>query len=180
LFTTGFVKFRQNSQFDPTEVYVSLQGLQSRGTKLAIHEFPRRQKLRAQENLCTAPLIGEMFDLLRGARSAVPIKNISASTQDQVGIGDLSSKVVGLNLTGNDTMDIEFLDENLPLFGSLSVIGRSVALYGVNNSRWLCSNVLPDGDVIMAKVQLFYSLGESNWHPVDMTITRYYHHYQKY
>lgn len=151
----GVIKFRQASHFDSTEVYVNIKGLASEATNVLIHQFPRRQRILAKEDLCTAQLVGNIYNPLETKQSAV---NSSTATQDELPIGDLSAKYG--NLTGKDMLEEEYFDSNLPLFGPLSVVGRSVMIYKSNGSRWMCSNIWSNGDAIIARVRLYYTVGK--------------------
>ncbi|GAV05942.1 SOD_CuZN8 [Ramazzottius varieornatus] len=155
----GTIKFRQSSSFDPTEIYISMKNLNGQATAIAVHDFPRRQRLKADEELCSATEVGEMYDPLKGARSSVPVDNSTSYTQDQVAIGDLTAKNRNFTLVGTDSIELEHQDDYLPLFGGLSIIGRSIVVYGANKTRLMCGNIYSEGSLVSAKVSLYYTVG---------------------
>ncbi|XP_055337780.1 uncharacterized protein LOC129587863 [Paramacrobiotus metropolitanus] len=153
----GLLKFVQVSPLDPTEVYINLTGLASRANSYQLHQFPRRQRIKRNEDLCVAAHIGNLYDPFRAAYNLGLTVNVS--TVDQWPVGDLSGRHG--NLSGVDSYDAAYVDENLPLFGSLSIIGRTLVIYNnsVNGSRWMCSSVWSRGETVTARVRFFYTVG---------------------
>ena len=49
-----------------------------------------------------------------------------------------------------------FVDMNLPLFGSNSIIGRSVVIDSAEGLHWICASIGYSGPVITAEANFFY------------------------
>ncbi|GBP28787.1 hypothetical protein EVAR_19831_1 [Eumeta japonica] len=62
-------------------------------------------------------------------------------------VGDLSARLGTISIGGKRQM---FMDSNLPLEGTVNVMGRSVVIMGPNRSpeRFACANIEPDKDII--------------------------------
>eukprot|EP00794_Sanderia_malayensis_P005506 gene5506-6191_t len=70
-------------------------------------------------------------------------------------LGDLSAKQAKYNIGAGKKY---FVDPNTPLFGSMSVIGRSVTFHTENAGapRLACADVIPDSIAAVAKIEFSY------------------------
>ena len=142
----GTIHFYQRSPYDTTVVQMTMNNLRSMAGGYHIHKWPVPMKLTPLDNVCDGQSIGGHFDFPRE-------KPISPSSQrgtnDQYEIGDLSGKY-GM-LTGQDSFRGEFRDNNLPLFGKYSVIGRSFTIHRLyKDERWVCATIKPISRVTKA------------------------------
>ncbi|XP_050440615.1 uncharacterized protein LOC126845769 [Adelges cooleyi] len=122
--------FWQRSPFEITHIYTKAETNQI-NVALRLHEMPpipKTYKMPLDQNVnCLG--IGNIYNPT-GKTFPAPIERI---TQDEYAIGDLSGKY---NYDGSSW------DLFLPLFGTRSVIHRSLALYKDNNI-WTCTTLLP-------------------------------------
>lgn len=68
-------------------------------------------------------------------------------------VGDVSFRTGTIDLGGDPKV---FYDENFPLEGVQSALGRSIVIFGpkFSNERYACANIQPDHDIIKyAKIQ---------------------------
>ena len=77
-------------------------------------------------------------------------------THDQFELGDLSGKH-GL-LTEVDTLEATVTDYNLPIFGTQSIVGRSIVIKKVDGTPWICGNLRNLRKVIRAAVVFRYPI----------------------
>jgi len=135
---TGEVVFTQENPSEPVDIQVNLMGLDQfpDSYRWSIHDFPVRADLLSNFP-CTNAKLGNVY-------------NSDNSTSNCVGnpascaAGDLTSKL-GL-LRGDVEMQI-FTDPNLDLFGSQSVVGRSLVIdkgTGMDGS-FICANIELNG-----------------------------------
>lgn len=136
---TGTINFYQRSPYDTTIVQISLSNLRGLAGGYHIHKWPVPMKLTALDNVCDAQSISGHFDFPRDKPRSPPP---GRGTADQYEIGDLSGKY-GL-LTGQDSFNGQFRDDNLPLYGRYSVIGRSLTIHkSYKDERWVCATIEP-------------------------------------
>jgi Cu/Zn superoxide dismutase len=130
---SGSVRFYQLSPYDPTQVTVTLRGLQQRFNGYHVHEYPVGPPSLGFPDKC-----GEAFT--GGHWNPTAISN-PGRTSDQFEIGDLSGKFGGLS--GLDEISADYTDPNVPLFGPFSVIGRSIVIHldDRNGTRSVCSDI---------------------------------------
>ena len=131
---TGQIAFKQSSPFSPTTVRVELSGLSSRADGYHVHEFPVDEALQGSSK-CTAA--GGHFNPRNVVRNTS-----SPTTLDAYEIGDLSGKFGGL--LDQDAINSTYSDPYLPLFGTESIVGRSIVIHYPNGDRWLCANIIYD------------------------------------
>jgi Cu/Zn superoxide dismutase len=148
----GFFRFSQRYILDPTVVTISLNNLMGRGKWYHIHEFPVLPKLSENDDQCSDFNIGHRFDPLGITSSPVPGKG----TNDQYEIGDLSGKYGPLPDSVSEHYLAVFVDMNLPLFGSNSIIGRSVVIDTQEGKHWICASIGYPDDVITSEAKFFY------------------------
>ena len=132
----GQIVFEQLSPFSPTVVKIKLSGLSFKAEDYHVHEFPVDETIQGRSK-CTAA--GGHFNPTNITRNSS-----SPTTLDAYEIGDLSGKS-SLVLTGINKLDYRYMDPYLPLFGTDSIVGRSIVIHDVNGDRWLCANILYDG-----------------------------------
>lgn len=149
----GFFRFSQRYILDPTVVTISLTNLMGRGKWYHIHEFPVIPKLSSSDQQCSDFNVGQRFNPLGVTTSQPPGKG----TNDQYEIGDLSGKYGSLPESVTEHYLAVFVDMNLPLFGSNSVIGRSVVIDSAEGSmHWICATIGYPDSVITAEAKFFY------------------------
>ena len=128
---TGSIRFYQRSPYDPTQVFVNLNGLQSRTAGYHVHEYPVGPGTSPQR--CSNRYTG-------GHLNPTGI-TVFGTTSDQFEVGDLSSKFG--SLSGMNNINSEYVDPNIPLFGPFSILDRSVVLHedDADGTRFICSNI---------------------------------------
>ena len=130
---SGSVQFYQRSPYDPTQVSVTLRGLQRRFNGYHVHEYPTGPSSLGSPDKCSAMFTGGHWN-----PTAI---STPGRTSDQFEIGDLSGKFGGLS--GLDEISANYSDPNVPLFGPFSVIGRSIVIHldDQGGTRSLCSDI---------------------------------------
>ena len=130
----GSISFSQLSPYDMTSVKVSLQGLQGMAGGYHVHVYPVRPEGIGSERCAAAD----------GHWNPTGItyepNNTRQLTSDEYEIGDLSGKFGSFG--GLNTVTETYFDPNIPLFGTYSIVGRSVVIHrSVDGSRWTCGNI---------------------------------------
>ncbi|KAL4640195.1 hypothetical protein GN956_G12638 [Arapaima gigas] len=131
----GQVRFLQG----PTEVTfinVSLSNLDLKASSFHVHVLP----IKASGDPCSDENIMGHFNPLDVKQSSSPAPGVG--TVDQYEIGDISGKF-GL-LTDLNQTEKEFTDVNMPLSGPNSIVGRSLVIHYLNESRMQCANIVAD------------------------------------
>ena len=128
---SGQIVFKQSSPFSPTTVRIELSGLSSRADGYHVHEFPVDETI-SESSKCTAA--GGHFNPRNIVRNSS-----SPTTFDAYEIGDLSGKFGGL--LDQNSFNSNYSDPYLPMFGTESIVGRSVVIHHPDDSRWLCANI---------------------------------------
>lgn len=134
----GYIRFSQSYRMDPTVVTVELKNLRRRGSGFHVHMFPVPYRVHENDNLCQAT--GGHYNPFQVDPSTSP--KPGQGTNDQYELGDLSGKY-GL-LDSGPSINFHFsihADFNLPLFGTYSIVGRSVVIHRPDGSRWICSTI---------------------------------------
>ena len=129
----GQIIFKQSSPFSPTTVRVQLNGLSSRADGYHVHEFPVDEAIQSSSK-CTAA--GGHYNPRNIVRNSS-----SPTTFDAYEIGDLSGKFGGL--LGLNSINSNYSDPYLSLFGTESIVGRSIVIHepSARGDRWLCANI---------------------------------------
>ena len=127
----GSIQFFQRSPYDPTRVFVNLRGLQSRTAGYHVHEYPVGPG--ASPERCAGRYAG-------GHLNPTGI-TMAGTTSDQFEVGDLSGKFG--SLSGLNDISREYFDPNIPLFGSFSILDRSLVIHldDAEGTRFVCSNI---------------------------------------
>ena len=136
---TGQIIFKQSSPFSPTIVRVQLNGLSSRAGDYHIHEFPVDEAIQGSSKCTGAGGHYNPRNIIRNSSSP--------TTFDAYEIGDLSGKFQG-GLFGLNSINSNYSDPYLSLFGTESIVGRSVVIHHPNGDHWLCTNILYDADSV--------------------------------
>ena len=136
---TGQIVFKQLSPFSPTVVTIQLNGLSFKAHDYHVHEFPVDGAIQGSSK-CTAA--GGHYNPTNITRNSS-----SPNTFDAYEIGDLSGKS-SQTLTDLNALDYRYTDPYLPLFGTDSIVGRSVVVHHVNGDRWLCANIIYDMETV--------------------------------
>ncbi|XP_064630312.1 uncharacterized protein LOC135489083 [Lineus longissimus] len=130
---TGMVIFKQKSAFDPAEVTVNLDNLQSEAGGFHVHLYPVPEGAASP---CSAGSVSGHFNPF----SKTTWPPATQGTDDQYEVGDLSNKY-GM-LTGLTSKSAAYTDTNLDLSGQQSIVGRSLVIHKLaGNSRWVCANI---------------------------------------
>lgn len=151
----GHILLSQSYKTQPTVVTVQIKNLRGRGTTFHIHEFPVPEHVSAQDRLCSIDTVGELYNPfeLKPDSSPPPGKG----TGDQYPAGDLSGKFGRLDSSPLLNLHLGIhVDFNLPLFGTYSVIGRSIVILDKDGEHWVCSNIGYPGPTIMAVATFVY------------------------
>lgn len=145
----GSILFSQSYRTDPTVVTVNLENLRGRGKWYHVHEYPIAPRMTKNDELCSAQSVGGHHNPFGiDAKTGPPA---GVGTNDQYEVGDLSGKYGPLS----EEQDLHnflgiYVDMNLPLFGTNSIVGRSVVIHKGNGERWICANIGYSGPVITA------------------------------
>lgn len=131
----GKLEFLQQTEYDVTNVEVNLDGLGGIMSGYHVHMTPIEQDL---EFPCESTSLYGHWNPLRVNVSDIPLPG--EGTTDQYEIGDLSGKFG--TLENRKKYISTFNDTILPLFGSRSVLGRSIVIHKKKkNLRWACSTI---------------------------------------
>ncbi|XP_062566582.1 uncharacterized protein LOC134228900 isoform X1 [Saccostrea cucullata] len=149
----GYIKFSQESMYDPTTVDVNVTGLQSLAGGYHIHKWPVPQKLTKMEKVCDPSYVSGHFNPNNIDVNTSP--SPGTGTPDQYEIGDISGKFGVLN--GKSDLVDTFTDYNLPLYGMHSVIGRSIVIHKQSGgARWVCANIESTEEMRIAQITFTY------------------------
>eukprot|EP00117_Sycon_ciliatum_P014992 scpid33674/ scgid15033/ len=116
----GTVELSQSSEFDNTEVKANFNKLFNVASDYGIRTLSMKQS-NGRENACNERQTGPMFNPLR--TQSPPTKRGSPNLYQ---IGDLSGKFG--ELRNRFSYRRRFCDPNLPMFGTNSVVGRSLVI----------------------------------------------------
>ena len=131
----GRMVFLQNTEYDRTKSIISLHGLNGIANAYHVHLIPVRAHLTFP---CTGDAIGGHFNPMRLDPTVAPKPTVG--TPDQYEIGDLSGKYG--KLADMDDIKSVYNDTNLPLFGSNSIVGRSIVIHKrERGARWSCASL---------------------------------------
>ncbi|XP_044755346.1 uncharacterized protein LOC123314251 [Coccinella septempunctata] len=130
----GRIEFIQQTEYDVTNVEVSLEGLVD-NSGYHIHVVPVEENL---EFPCEETTLYGHWNPLNVDPSSSP--RLYQGTPDQYEMGDLSGKFGSLD---NQTIfKVSYNDTMLPIFGPRSILGRSVVIHKrVTGDRWACSTI---------------------------------------
>uniref|UniRef100_UPI00398F3DEE uncharacterized protein cusr n=1 Tax=Pristiophorus japonicus TaxID=55135 RepID=UPI00398F3DEE len=146
----GNVRFEQLSDLDRTIVYVKLTDLNGEAGTYNIHTLPIKTD-SSSTNACSDTSLNGRYNPFPVNRSLYP--EPGNGTVDQYDVGDISGKFG--TLTGLNQTTEKYMDRNMPLFGTHSIVRRSLVIYQANGSRLQCANLLAvkatDGEYIRAK-----------------------------
>ncbi|KAA0712361.1 hypothetical protein E1301_Tti018635 [Triplophysa tibetana] len=143
----GQIQLSQVSPQGPTILNISFTGLNSRASGYHVHILPIKN---VGEPCSDSNIMGHFNPFnVNTASSPTP----GNGTVDQYEIGDISGKFG--TLAGQNDFQNLYLDSNMPLSGSNSIIGRSLVIHYTNSSRMRCADItaenLPDGNWVNAK-----------------------------
>lgn len=147
----GYLRFRQASPFDATELRVNLTNLQSRVGPFHVHRFPVPSVRPPPASICSNDNVGGHWNPFGLNMSDPSYPKLPGSTLDMYEIGDLSGK--HLFLTDLNEVDVTFTDSNLPLFGPNSIVGRSIVIHLRNGARFVCAGIGYPGEVTVARAR---------------------------
>ncbi|XP_053977399.1 uncharacterized protein LOC128875655 isoform X1 [Hylaeus volcanicus] len=131
----GKLEFIQQTEYDVTNVEVNLDGLNGIMSGYHVHMTPIEEDL---EFPCESTSLYGHWNPLNVNVDNTPLPG--EGTSDQYEIGDLSGKFGTLENRKKYTST--YNDTILPLFGSRSVLGRSIVIHKKKkNIRWACSSI---------------------------------------
>lgn len=149
---TGEIRLQQASIFAPTDMTLDLKGLAGNAGGFHIHELPAKPQTRPEDFPCGATK--GHYNPYNVDPSTSPEAGLGS--HDQYELGDLSGKH-GL-LTGLEDAMATVTDHNIPLFGSRSIMTRSVVIHKESGARWVCANLRPVIPQIRAVVTFRYPI----------------------
>ena len=149
----GHISFTQASKFHPVLVDIDLAGLSGEAGSYHIHEFPVPPRRTPDDAPCGAT--GAHYNPFGVDKSTSPE---AGGSSDKYEVGDLSGKYG--DLRNKTELSGRFTDPSLSLFGSRSVIGRSIVIHhSPKPVRWVCANIeLKDSDIITAVANFVYPI----------------------
>eukprot|EP00062_Callorhinchus_milii_P017880 gi/632970740/ref/XP_007901815.1/ PREDICTED: uncharacterized protein LOC103185229 isoform X1 [Callorhinchus milii] len=150
----GYLNFSQISPFDPTIFTIFLTNLNKLAKAYHVHNFPVPQQRTAKDMLCSNDNLGGHWNPFGLDTSSTSYPKFPNGTHDHYEVGDLSGRHG--SLADMNEFEKTFKDWNLPLFGTNSIVGRSVVIHHPNSSRWLCGSIGYPGEVKTA-VAIFTS-----------------------
>ncbi|XP_043258035.1 uncharacterized protein LOC122400578 [Colletes gigas] len=131
----GKLEFVQQTEYDVTNIEVNLDGLSGIMSGYHVHMTSIEQDL---EFPCESTSLYGHWNPFSINGSNTPLPN--EGTSDQYEVGDLSGKFGTLENRKKYTST--FNDTILPLFGSKSILGRSIVIHKKKkNIRWACSTI---------------------------------------
>ena len=135
---SGSIQFYQHSPFDPTIIMVNLRGLRTIASGYHVHAYSVGPG--TSPDRCANRYTGGHWNPHGIMRAGI--------TSDQFEIGDLSGKFG--SLAGQSDFTGVFIDPNVPLFGSYSILGRSIVIHynDADGTRWVCSNIERNARVV--------------------------------
>ncbi|XP_013415688.1 uncharacterized protein LOC106177466 isoform X1 [Lingula anatina] len=133
---TGTFTFTQNSMFDMTEVSINMANLGANAGGYHVHVLPVPDGMNSP---CSSKGVQGHFNPYN-----ITVANSPAAgtgTNDEYEVGDMSGKYGMMNTMNSMAMVKE--DNNLPLFGPQSIVGRSIVIHKSDSSgsRWVCGNI---------------------------------------
>ncbi|CAI9738845.1 XP_029649477.2uncharacterized protein LOC115223173 [Octopus vulgaris] len=147
----GYVRFEQDSPYDPTILHVNFNDLNDRASAYHIHVYPVPQRISLNDQCSNDEIAGHWNPFQVKKSESPPPGN---GTNDQYEVGDLSGKFGKLN--GRDSFSEVYWDWNLPLFEEYSIIGRSFVVHRTDGSRWFCANVNYPEDTVILMARFWY------------------------
>ena len=142
----GHITLTQASKFHPVLSSIELTGLSGEAGSYHIHEFPVPPRRTTEDAPCGAT--GAHYNPFNIDKSTSP--ESGTGTSDQYEVGDLSGKYG--DLRNKTELSANVVDPSLSLFGSRSVVGRSIVIHhSPKPVRWVCANLeLMDSDMVTA------------------------------
>ncbi|XP_034544305.1 uncharacterized protein cusr [Notolabrus celidotus] len=135
--TSGQIRFSKALPQGPTTINVSLMNLNALAGGYHVHILPI---IPGSSNPCSNPNILGHFNPLGVNISNSP--QPGTGTVDQYEIGDISGKFGMLtDLTEHQAV---YMDQNMPMTGSQSIVGRSMVVHYDNGSRMQCADIVAD------------------------------------
>ncbi|KAL8560267.1 hypothetical protein ACOMHN_005998 [Nucella lapillus] len=137
---TGTITLTQPSPLDPATTVLDLKNLRSKAGGYHVHKYPVPQRLSKDDNVCSGAMVAGHFNPF-GVIYDASSPAAATTTEDAYEVGDLSKKY-GL-LSRADAKSATYTDLNLQLFGTNSVLGRSIVIHydQPDAPRWVCANL---------------------------------------
>ena len=147
---TGYIQFSQKSPSAAVEIHVNLAGLDqfTETYQWHVHDYPIRSGLLI-DYPCSSTEVGGHYDPRNAASNPDYDTICNQQNPTLCEIGDFSNK---LGYLDNEQWQT-FTDTNLNLYGSESIIGRSLVIHRgqAPNNRWICANI----EYLGARVDIF-------------------------
>ena len=164
----GYIQFFQKSPTSSVEIHVNLEGLDQFTDEYPwhVHDYPVRSGL-LRDYPCSDNEVGGHYDPLDAISNPNYDTDCNQDNPAACEIGDFSNKLGYLQ--NNQTWQT-FVDPNLNLYGSQSIIGRSLVIHrGVQpENRWICANI----EYLGARVDILRAslVGATNMYHGDVII----------
>ena len=131
---TGTIRFSQPSLSSNTTMRVDLYGLNANAKLYHVHTSPINSSLPAADS-CSAASVGGHFNPKGVAGACNPAQPETCE------YGDLSGKFG--DLSGLSSLAAkEYTNNNLPLSGNDTIVGRSIVVHDTAGGRWVCANIV--------------------------------------
>ncbi|OXA38086.1 uncharacterized protein LOC110862045 [Folsomia candida] len=147
--------FVQKSPFHPTTSHITGRNLKERAGAFHIHVFPKLAKMKPGDPVCQKT--GGHWNPYQVNMADYP--QPAGGSDDQFELGDLGGKYG--TLAGLDNVTSKYSDQNLPLFGPQSILGRSIVIYRATDGgggRWICGNIENTQPMLVAMARFKYPL----------------------
>ncbi|XP_051778125.1 uncharacterized protein cusr [Erpetoichthys calabaricus] len=146
----GRIIFTQNVFLQATSINVSLSNLKSLAGGYHVHILPLGITGQGVDPCSDERIMGHFNPFSVNQSLSPPPAN---GTNDQYEIGDLSGKFG--HLKNLNQLSDNYVDNNLPLSGLNSIIGRSLVIHYADGKRLQCADIVPDkasdGEWVRAK-----------------------------
>lgn len=146
----GSFKFSQASPSEPTSCKYELHGLKGNNNLYHVHVRPVpafnandvRNNATAIAELCSDPTTGGHLNPHHVTVKLPP----KSAPSDKYETGDLAGKHGPLQSVGSAGLEDHYLgsfeDDNLPMSGENSIVGRSVVIHKNDGKRWVCASIV--------------------------------------
>lgn len=166
---TGTIEFEQPSAESPVTIVVALNGLDETEDRYMwhVHRFPMIYDGREASDWCLADHVGGHYNPFNvDTQSSDYSSRCNAMEPEACEVGDLSGKhgllqVMAQGNNGPRSLRLQANDSHLTLFGTHSIVGRSMVLHKATppSTAWVCATILPEGisasrRTVMARFQV--------------------------
>ncbi|KAM4023634.1 uncharacterized protein ACNLHF_026769, partial [Anomaloglossus baeobatrachus] len=142
----GSFTFSQESPFHQTHVTITLWGVRRRAAHYGVHSLAILPQRESRQDVCTTANTGSLYNPLDITSQSTSIPSGHSSWP----IGNLSGRHG--TIQGLEKVVSALVDQNLPMFGNFSIIGRSVVISDINGKAWVCRTIQTREEHIRATV----------------------------